>query len=487
MNRSSNTLVGAWGWLVLVWCVAICQAATAPPTVPPEITQQPQDQTVVVGGVTAFSVLVSGTAPFTFQWRMGGAAIGPSDQTNVFFLGKLTADAAGPYSVVVANSAGSVTSTVANLTVTARQVRLSSFDFYVTNTTERVVVTNELVALTNENQVSFSLVFDPAVLANPQAAVTVDVTDTNAVSLASPGGTPGLAGSGDAPSASVTTDGSQVAQGKFGVTVALPAGATFRPGPRSVATVTFDLNPGMSLGAARLRLGNEPVAMQTKDPAGNPMPLAAARLPVAPAAEVQPLPDAVSLATGLFTQVATVSNPGVSNFVSIRMLIRGLTNDLLGNPIRVFNATGTSNAIPYLEFGPVAAGEAFDVPIQFYVSDRDPASLAALGLVYELQAALAFRFPAIADLRLAAVRQFQTNGTSEATNVVMGLRFEFDAQRNSFYYVQGRVDWPDGSWQTISPALQGYGQRISWVLGGTDPVDLSSAGPRRFYRVMRFP
>jgi hypothetical protein len=243
----------------------------------------------------------------------------------------------------------------------------------------------------------------------------------------------------------------------------------------------------MSLGAARLRLGNEPVAMQTKDPAGNPMPLAAARLPVAPAAEVQPLPDAVSLATGLFTQVATVSNPGVSNFVSIRMLIRGLTNDLLGNPIRVFNATGTSNAIPYLEFGPVAAGEAFDVPIQFYVSDRDPASLAALDLVYELQAALAFRFPAIADLRLAAVRQFQTNGTSEATNVVMGLRFEFDAQRNSFYYVQGRVDWPDGSWQTISPALQGYGQRISWVLGGTDPVDLSSAGPRRFYRVMRFP
>ena len=43
--------------------------------IPPSITAQPQDTTVPVGLSASFSVAVSGTAPFQYQWRENGTAI----------------------------------------------------------------------------------------------------------------------------------------------------------------------------------------------------------------------------------------------------------------------------------------------------------------------------------------------------------------------------------------------------------------------------
>lgn len=89
--------------------------------VPPQITAQPQSATVLPGGTSTFSVTATGSGTLAYQWRFNG--VGMSGQTEaVLTLANVQAAQAGGYSVVVANSFGSVTSTVATLTVLASNV-----------------------------------------------------------------------------------------------------------------------------------------------------------------------------------------------------------------------------------------------------------------------------------------------------------------------------------------------------------------------------
>ncbi len=97
------------------------QSLYGPPraeTVAPAITTQPASQTVTAGVNVSFSVVASGTAPFTYQWRKAGVNLAGATSASLA-LGSVTAGAAGQYSVVVSNSAGSVTSANATLTVNA--------------------------------------------------------------------------------------------------------------------------------------------------------------------------------------------------------------------------------------------------------------------------------------------------------------------------------------------------------------------------------
>lgn len=82
----------------------------------PKIQTQPAGQSLAAGGNVALTVAATGTAPLTYQWLKDGEKVigqtGTSFPLNTIGIG----DAAG-YSVVVANSVGSVTSLVAVLTV----------------------------------------------------------------------------------------------------------------------------------------------------------------------------------------------------------------------------------------------------------------------------------------------------------------------------------------------------------------------------------
>lgn len=82
----------------------------------PVITQQPLSQTVTAGSNVSFSVLVSGTSPFIYQWRKNGNNIAGAAASSYSIAGAQAADA-GTYTVVVTNSAGTATSTPATLTV----------------------------------------------------------------------------------------------------------------------------------------------------------------------------------------------------------------------------------------------------------------------------------------------------------------------------------------------------------------------------------
>ncbi|HYS07657.1 MAG TPA: Ig-like domain-containing protein [Myxococcales bacterium] len=83
---------------------------------PPSISTQPSNQTVDDGQHASFSVTVAGTSP-AFQWRKNGADIAGATSSSYTLVAATLADNGTKFSVVAANSAGSVVSSDATLTV----------------------------------------------------------------------------------------------------------------------------------------------------------------------------------------------------------------------------------------------------------------------------------------------------------------------------------------------------------------------------------
>jgi hypothetical protein len=87
--------------------------------IPPALTQQPVSQSVLTRDDVTFSLAATGTSPLQPQWRKNGSAL--SGETNFsLVLSNVTLADAGDFDVIITNSAGSVTSLVATLTVTLR-------------------------------------------------------------------------------------------------------------------------------------------------------------------------------------------------------------------------------------------------------------------------------------------------------------------------------------------------------------------------------
>jgi hypothetical protein len=90
--------------------------ATLKVNYPPVITTQPSNQRLVLGSGVSFSVVVSGTPPFNYQWRFNAGNI--LNATNaIYAIQSIITNNTGNYSVVITNLAGSVTSSNALLTV----------------------------------------------------------------------------------------------------------------------------------------------------------------------------------------------------------------------------------------------------------------------------------------------------------------------------------------------------------------------------------
>jgi hypothetical protein len=84
--------------------------------VAPNITTHPASQTVTAGAQATFSVIATGTAPLSYQWRRGGGNI-PGATSSSYVLTTSAADNNATFDVIVSNSAGSATSNPATLTV----------------------------------------------------------------------------------------------------------------------------------------------------------------------------------------------------------------------------------------------------------------------------------------------------------------------------------------------------------------------------------
>lgn len=85
--------------------------------IPPVITRQPTNTTVVSGKTAHLSVEAPGKAPFlNYQWKFNGTEIAGANDA-ILELSQVAMNQAGDYSVVVGNAAGSIASQSAHLTV----------------------------------------------------------------------------------------------------------------------------------------------------------------------------------------------------------------------------------------------------------------------------------------------------------------------------------------------------------------------------------
>jgi hypothetical protein len=89
-------------------------AATAP-----SITTQPASQTSSEGGTATFTVTAAGTAPLAYQWQKDSTAITGATAASYTTPMLTASDDGTTFSVVVSNSAGTITSAAATLTVSA--------------------------------------------------------------------------------------------------------------------------------------------------------------------------------------------------------------------------------------------------------------------------------------------------------------------------------------------------------------------------------
>ena len=93
--------------------------ATNPPAgTPPSINSQPQNQSAPLGQAALLSVGVTGSAPLSYQWYFNTNTPIASATNSSHLISSVSSNDAGAYHVIVANSAGSATSTVATLSIT---------------------------------------------------------------------------------------------------------------------------------------------------------------------------------------------------------------------------------------------------------------------------------------------------------------------------------------------------------------------------------
>src|SRR5467141_1490918 len=85
--------------------------------VAPTITTQPGNQIATAGQTATFTVVATGTAPLSYQWRKSGVNIAGAAAASYTTPATTTADSGANFDVVVSNTAGTVTSVAATLTV----------------------------------------------------------------------------------------------------------------------------------------------------------------------------------------------------------------------------------------------------------------------------------------------------------------------------------------------------------------------------------
>ncbi len=90
--------------------------------IPPNILGQPTNLPATVGGSAQFAVSAAGAFPLSFQWQFNGNNLADNghflgSQTNVLNISNVQMTDAGNYQVIVTNSYGSITSSVAVLSV----------------------------------------------------------------------------------------------------------------------------------------------------------------------------------------------------------------------------------------------------------------------------------------------------------------------------------------------------------------------------------
>src|SRR5260370_3501291 len=101
--------------VVAAFSLAGCSGMTNP--VPPWLSVQPANAAVTAGQTATFVTSATGTSPISYQWRKNGANIPGAMASSYTTPTTALADNGAQFDVVVRDSAGSVTSSPATLTL----------------------------------------------------------------------------------------------------------------------------------------------------------------------------------------------------------------------------------------------------------------------------------------------------------------------------------------------------------------------------------
>ena len=143
-----------------------------PVPVPPTISQQPTNTTVLEGAAATFTITAAGAPPVTYQWRRAGADLPGATNTSYTLPSVRTNDTAAQFACVVSDATNlSQTSQVATLTVTADAVAptltgATGLDF----TTVQVNFSKPVSAATATNATHYTIGAGIQVLAATQTA-----------------------------------------------------------------------------------------------------------------------------------------------------------------------------------------------------------------------------------------------------------------------------------------------------------------------------
>lgn len=105
--------------VALASCGGGSKSMSSTPAVLPTITEQPTAQSVTAGQSASFFVTAAGTAPLTYQWQQNNANIIGATSSSYTTPATASSDDGKTFAVVISNSAGSVTSNPAKLSVSA--------------------------------------------------------------------------------------------------------------------------------------------------------------------------------------------------------------------------------------------------------------------------------------------------------------------------------------------------------------------------------
>src|SRR5439155_14110439 len=273
-TTDSNTLIATRTWQATDACgnTATCQQAiTVLVGQPPVITSQPQSQTFPCGSVATLSVTATGTGPLAYQWRRNETNLAGATSSSLTF-SSLDFTNAGPYQVVVSNSAGTATSSTAMLNVVPAP-----------DSTAPTVITiipvdaNTNVAINQAITATFSEAMDPAtigttsfLLTGPGETAVAGNVEYDAASKAA-----AFAPAADlAPLTTYTARISTAAKDLAGNALAADLVWTFTTGvvpdttaPSVSATVPANLATGVAIGGQLAGTFSEPMNPATIDSA----------------------------------------------------------------------------------------------------------------------------------------------------------------------------------------------------------------------------
>ncbi len=436
---------------VALWAMLGCGRAVADDA--PVLVGLPATTAVYAGQNAVFNVTATGTPPLTYQWQFMETNL-PAATGSLLVLYQVTTNQAGAYQVIVANSAGSVTSAPVSLVVLDLPTGSLRLGEYSAGAQPEVAAI--YTARGNETAVSFSLTFNTNTLANPRFLSAL-------------------------PLATLTEDRSQTASGLLGVTLQFVGDFRLGPGEGQLGKVVFDLRPGAVPMAAGLSLTNVPVA--PVGPLIDGTNAIVTLQPVLPQFVVGPAP-VLDFQSGLFLQRIQLAYPGVSTQALVQITVGGLGVDSQGLPIGVQNAFGivTNTTGPQFAVANLAPGETRVLRVEFYVSDL----VTVPTPFYTAETVVAILPPGLSSRVLAVDRMlFFTNAAFPEGAFLI----EFPTEIGRSYYIQyapspGELNGSSPTLQTARPSIPGTGSRVQWIDGGPPKTDSAPTNGARFYRVI---